>query len=172
MKAKILYRIAAVLLLLFAAGHTFGFRQNNPEWGVGAVIGSMQSVHFDAQGFNRTYWDIFSAFGLFFSVFLLFAAVLAWLLGGLPAGTLPTLRALYCVGTRHFLCRGHRFDVEIRLHHPHRFLNPDYSVFDRGRVALSEDKLSFGREGDKVRSWAGRRQAGSHPWVGSWRKVR
>jgi len=89
MKAKILYRIAAVLLLLFAAGHTFGFRQNNPEWGVGAVIGSMQSVHFDAQGFNRTYWDIFSTFGLVFSVFLLFAAVLAWLLGGLPAETLP-----------------------------------------------------------------------------------
>ena len=82
------------------------------------------------------------------------------------------LRALYCVGTRHFLCRGHRFDVDIRPHHPHRFLNPDYSVFDCGRVALSEDKLSFGREGDKVRSWAGRRQAGSHPWVGSWRKVR
>ena len=45
----------------------------------------MRSVHFDAQGFSRTYWDFFSAFGLFFSVFLLFAAVLAWLLGGLAA---------------------------------------------------------------------------------------
>jgi hypothetical protein len=88
MKASVLYRIASVLLLLFAVPHTLGFRGNNPEWGVGAVIGSMQSVHFDAQGFNRTYWDIYSAFGLCFSVFLLFAAVLAWLLGRLPAGTL------------------------------------------------------------------------------------
>jgi hypothetical protein len=93
MKTSVLYRIAAVLLLLFAILHTLGFRQNIPEWGVGGVIGLMQSVHFDAQGFNRTYWDFFSAFGLFVSVFLLFTAELAWQLGGLPAGTLaPFMR--------------------------------------------------------------------------------
>src|SRR5580704_10833582 len=85
MKAATFYRIAAVLLLLFAAGHTLGFRQNNPEWGVDAVLGLMRSVHFDAQGFSRTYWDFFSAFGFFFSVFLLFAAVVAWQLGGIAA---------------------------------------------------------------------------------------
>jgi hypothetical protein len=88
MKASVLYRIASVLLLLFAALHTLGFRQNVPEWGVGSVIDSMRSVHFDAQGFKLTYWEVFSAFGFFFSVFLLFAAVLAWQMGGLPAGTL------------------------------------------------------------------------------------
>jgi hypothetical protein len=93
MKASVLYRIASVLLLLFAIPHTLGFRQIVPEWGVGSLIGSMRSIHFDAQGFDRTYWDFFSAFGLFFSVFLLFAAVLAWLLGGCPAGTLaPFMR--------------------------------------------------------------------------------
>ncbi len=81
MKAKILYRISSVLLLLFAAGHTFGFRQNNPAWGADAVLGLMRSVHFDAQGFTRSYWHFFSAFGFFLSVFLLFAAVLAWQLG-------------------------------------------------------------------------------------------
>src|SRR5260370_8204855 len=85
MKASLLYRIASVLLLLFAIGHTLGFRQTNPAWGVGSLIDAMRSIHFDAQGFSRTYWDFFSAFGLFFSVFLLFAAVLAWQLGGLPA---------------------------------------------------------------------------------------
>jgi hypothetical protein len=94
MKASVFYRIAAVLLLLFAAGHTLGFRQNNPEWGADAVLGLMRSVHFDAQGFTRTYWDFFSAFGLFVSVFLLFAAVLAWLLGGLPAETLARVRSI------------------------------------------------------------------------------
>jgi hypothetical protein len=93
-KAPALYRISSVLLLLFAAGHTFGFRQNNPEWGADAVIGLMRSVHFDAQGFTRTYWDFFSAFGLFFSVFLLFAAVLAWLLSGLPTETLVRVRSI------------------------------------------------------------------------------
>jgi hypothetical protein len=93
-KAPILYRISSVLLLLFAAGHTFGFRQNNPEWGADAVLGLMRSVRFNAQGFTRSYWDFFSAFGLFFSVFLLFAAVLAWLLAGLPAETLARVRGI------------------------------------------------------------------------------
>ncbi len=94
MKAPILYRISSVLLLLFAAGHTFGFRQNNPEWRADSVLGLMRSVRFDAQGFTRTYWDFFSAFGFFFSVFLLFAAVLAWLLGRLTAETLPRVRGI------------------------------------------------------------------------------
>jgi hypothetical protein len=93
-KAPILYRISSVLLLLFAAGHTLGFRQNNPEWAADAVLALMRSVHFNALGFNRTYWDFFSAFGLFFSVFLLFAAVLAWLLAGLPAETLARVRSI------------------------------------------------------------------------------
>jgi len=93
-KAPIFYRIASVLLLLFAAGHTFGFRQNNPEWGADAVLALMRSLHFDAQGFPRTYWDFFSAFGLFFSVFLLFAAVLAWLLAAFPAEILARVRSI------------------------------------------------------------------------------
>jgi len=92
MKASWLYRIASVLLLLFAIGHTLGFRQTNPARGVGSLIDSMRSIHFDAQGFSRTYWDFFSAFGLFFSVFLLFAAVLAWQLGGLPAEIFARMR--------------------------------------------------------------------------------
>jgi hypothetical protein len=92
MKASWLYRIASVLLLLFAIGHTLGFRQTFPEWGVGSLIDSMRSIHFDAQGFTRTYWDFFSAFGFFFSVFLLFAAVLAWQLGGLPAEIFARMR--------------------------------------------------------------------------------
>ncbi len=94
MKARILYRTSSVLLVLFAVGHTLGFRQSNPALGTDAVIGVMRSVHFNAQGFNRTYWDFFSAFGLFFSVFLVFAAVLAWILGGLPAETAARVRSI------------------------------------------------------------------------------
>jgi hypothetical protein len=94
MKAPILYRISSILLVLYAAGHTLGFRQNNPEWGADAVLSLMRSVHFNAQGFTRTYWDFFSAFGLFFSVFLLFAAVLAWQLAGLPPETLARVRSI------------------------------------------------------------------------------
>jgi len=49
---SVLYRIAAVLLVLFAIGHTLGFRQDVPEWGATSVIRAMQATRFDAQGFN------------------------------------------------------------------------------------------------------------------------
>ncbi len=92
MKASMFYRIAAVLLLLLAVGHTLGFRQSDPKWGVDALLGSMRSIHFDVQGFNRTYWDLFVAAGFSVGVFYLFAAILAWQLGGLPAATLALMR--------------------------------------------------------------------------------
>jgi hypothetical protein len=92
MKASLFYRIAAVLLLLFAAGHTLGFRQTDPAWGIDGLLGSMRSIHFVVPGFSRTYWDIFTAAGFTVGVFYLFAAVLAWQLGGLPVETLAAMR--------------------------------------------------------------------------------
>jgi hypothetical protein len=90
LKASAFYRIAAVLILLFDVGHTVGFPWSDPQWGVD--VGSMRSSHFYILGFSRTYWDFYLGFGLFVSVFLLLAAVLAWQLGGLPAKTLSLMR--------------------------------------------------------------------------------
>src|SRR4051812_2374503 len=92
MKASLYYRIAAVLLLLFAVGHTLGFRQSDPTWGVDTLLGSMRSIHFDVQGSSRSYWDLFVAAGFSVGGCFLFAAVLAWQLGGLPAGNLAAMR--------------------------------------------------------------------------------
>jgi hypothetical protein len=92
MTASLLYRITAVLLLLFAVGHTIGFRQSDPSWGVDALVGSMHSIHFNMQGSSRTYWDLFEAAGFSVGVFYLFAAVLAWQLGGLSPQTLAAMR--------------------------------------------------------------------------------
>jgi hypothetical protein len=91
-KSPILYRVSSVLLLFFAVGHTLGFRESDPDWGVEDLLGSMRSVHFDVQGFSRTYWDLFVAAGFSVGVFYFFAAILAWQLGGLPAGTLARMR--------------------------------------------------------------------------------
>jgi hypothetical protein len=44
MKAPVFYRIAALLLLLFAVGHTLGFSQSDPKRGVDALLGSMRSI--------------------------------------------------------------------------------------------------------------------------------
>jgi len=77
-KASLLfYRIAAVFLLLFAVGHTLGFRQSDPAWGIDTLLGSMRSIRFDIQGFNRTYWDLFVAagFSAVWALALSFAAI-------------------------------------------------------------------------------------------------
>src|ERR1700747_664726 len=90
MKASVFYRIAAVLLLLFDAGHTSGFPWSDPKWAVD--LGPMQSTHFSMMGSSRTYWDFYVGFGLFVSVFLLLAVVLAWQLGRLPPESLALMR--------------------------------------------------------------------------------
>jgi len=83
MKASLLYRIASILLILFALGHTLGFRRLDPRWKLDSIIAALRSTHFEVQGLNRTYWDFYVGFGLFVTVLLLFAALLAWQLGGL-----------------------------------------------------------------------------------------
>jgi hypothetical protein len=88
MKASVLYRIASVLLILFALGHTMGFKRVDPRWGVDSIIGALRSTHFDVQGLNRTYWDFYIGFGLFVTVLLVFTAVLSWQLGSLPKESL------------------------------------------------------------------------------------
>jgi len=94
MKASTLYRITAVLLLLFAVAHFLGFRQSDPAWGIEALLGSMRSTHFEASGVSHTYWEFFFALGFSVSVFLLFAAILAWQLGRLPETTLALMRGV------------------------------------------------------------------------------
>ena len=90
MTSRVLYRIAAVLILLFDVGHSVGFPWSDPKWGVDTS--AMQSTHFQILGFSRTYWDFYRGFGLFVSVFLLLAAILAWQLGGLPKQTSALVR--------------------------------------------------------------------------------
>src|SRR5262245_53255494 len=87
---RVIYRIAAVLILLFDVGHSVGYPWSDPSWGVD--LRTIQSSHFKVVGFTRTYWDFYVGFGLFVSVFLLLAAILAWQLSSLPAETLRRLR--------------------------------------------------------------------------------
>jgi hypothetical protein len=92
MKASLLYRSSSILLLLFAAGHTLGFRQIDPKWGVDSLVQSMKTIHFNANGSDRTYWDFFLGFGFFVTVLLVFASIIAWQFGSLPAETLAAMR--------------------------------------------------------------------------------
>src|SRR5437763_557939 len=91
MRTVWLYRACAVLLALFALGHQIGFRHVDPAWNVDAVVRGMQTVRFPVQGFQRSYWDFFSGFGFFSTVFLLFSALLAFDLSRRPGDVLANL---------------------------------------------------------------------------------
>lgn len=91
MTASLLYRIAAVLLVLYAVGHTMGFRRVDPRWGIDTLVSGLRTTQFDVQGRRHSYWDFYVGFGLFVTVLLAFAAMLAWQLGALPAGTLAAM---------------------------------------------------------------------------------
>ena len=92
MSASWFYRIAAVLLVLYAAGHTVGYTKVDPAWGVDAPLAALRATTFAAQGVpGRTYWGFFVGFGLFVSVMMLFAATVAWQLGGASADVLRAL---------------------------------------------------------------------------------
>lgn len=94
MKAIVLYRIAAVVLILFAAGHTLGFRKVDPRWGIDNIVNSMQIARFTVNGMPRTYWDFYVGFGLFVSVLLVFAALVCWQFGGLDPAMLRRMPVL------------------------------------------------------------------------------
>jgi len=91
MRASLLYRIASVVLVLFAAGHTAGFRKVDPSWHADAAVASMRNVTFHVGAFGRSYWDFYLGFGYFVSVLMVFAAVVAWQLSGLSQETLAHL---------------------------------------------------------------------------------
>src|SRR6266700_894466 len=95
MKATWLYRIAAVLLVLFALGHTFGFLHFKPPTAEGvAVHNAMNNVTFQVRGETLSYGGFYVGFGLFVTAYLLFAAFLAWHLGGLAARDPAAIGAL------------------------------------------------------------------------------
>jgi hypothetical protein len=81
MKAKKLYRIAAVLFVLFTVGHTFGFLSFKASSAAGAAVRTeMDRV---PVGDGVTWGGFFVAFGLDISAYMAFSALLAWGLGSL-----------------------------------------------------------------------------------------
>jgi hypothetical protein len=86
MNATVLYRIAAVIFVLFAAGHTFGFLNFKPDTPEGIRVNeSMKSVQFPIGSKEYSYHGFYNGFGLQVTAYLLFCAFLSWQLGTLAA---------------------------------------------------------------------------------------
>jgi hypothetical protein len=81
MSATVLLRIASIVSLLFAAGHTLGGTESWSPAGETAALQMMRSFRFDSEGVSRTYLDFYLGFGFILSVYLLLQTVLLWQLG-------------------------------------------------------------------------------------------
>ena len=80
MKPTVLYRIASVLLIFLAAGHTIAILEPpSPE--SETVWNTMNSVHFQVGRGEYSYGGFYRGLGLFVTIYLLFAAYLALVSG-------------------------------------------------------------------------------------------
>ena len=93
--ARITLYIAAAFMLLFAAGHTFGFLSFHPSTTEGqAAWAAMSSAALDPRQPHATYAGFYVGFGLFVTVFFLFEAWLAFFAARLAAREPGTARTL------------------------------------------------------------------------------
>ncbi len=79
------WRTLAVILALFAAGHTLGTAVPHVTRGAAeaSVFRAMQGFRFPIMGFERSYWEFYRGFALTISVQLALMAVIAWQVGSL-----------------------------------------------------------------------------------------
>lgn len=95
MRPALLLRIAAVLTLLYALGHTSGFPWTPGEGAEAtSVVDAMHRQRFDVMGSSRSYGDFYVGFGLIISTLMFAEAVLLWFLAGLAKTDARRLRPL------------------------------------------------------------------------------
>jgi hypothetical protein len=95
MKSSTFLRIAAVITLLYFAGHTASIPWT-PDAGPGAtpLLEAMKAHSFDVVGVKRTYWDFYFGFGVIISGYLFVQAVVLWQLGSLAKREPSKVRAI------------------------------------------------------------------------------
>lgn len=84
-----LCRIAAVLMVFYALGHTLGALLFLKSFGSPSdgVLAAMKNVTFPCNGSTCTWYGFYLGFGWFCTIFFLFTAFVAWQIGGdEPAG--------------------------------------------------------------------------------------
>ena len=97
MTTTLLLRIASVISLVFAAGHTAGGLRQWSPMGDNAVLKAMTDVRFDTMGANRSYLDFFMGFGWSISVFMVMQTILLWQLASLARTDPVRLRPIIAV---------------------------------------------------------------------------
>ena len=87
MRPSLFFRIAAIVNLLFAVGHTAGFLTFQPKAPEGQAAVKAMAVAFSEDGTRFSYADFYTGFGLSCTLAMLLVAVWSWWLGGLARAT-------------------------------------------------------------------------------------
>ncbi len=100
-----LYRIAAVVMALLAAGHTYGAVLHTPRFDSAAssVRDAMSSVTFACDGAHCTWFGFYLGFAIMISVFTTICAFAAWYVGGLSRDVRVALRPVMIAVTLAFV---------------------------------------------------------------------
>ena len=87
MNAKLLLRVAAVIMLLHTMGHTMGALswKQSPNPAVKAVVDAMLNNHFPFMGRAVSFGDFYAGYGYIMIGVLLLVAILLWILSGEPS---------------------------------------------------------------------------------------
>jgi hypothetical protein len=85
MTATLLYRIAAVLLILFAVAHTFGSLLAPPPTPEAASLRHAMNQAFEVKGKSYSYGSFYTGLAVSITIYLLMLAALAWQLAGIAA---------------------------------------------------------------------------------------
>jgi hypothetical protein len=94
MTTTVLLRVAAVISLLFAAGHMLGGTRQWSPMGANQVLDAMTSVHFDVMGVSRSYLDFFMGFGWSLGVAMLLQSALLWQLAAFARTDASAIRPM------------------------------------------------------------------------------
>lgn len=99
MKAKLLLRIASLVMLLHTIGHTFGALgwKKAPNDAVAKVIIGMQTNHFEFMGRSATLANFYEGYGIIMILVLLFVSLMLWFLSTAPTIQLVTLSGIFLV---------------------------------------------------------------------------
>lgn len=84
-KPALWLRLASIMTLLFAIGHTLGFSAPSDEAAEHSARHVMQTTSFSLPGTRANYWDLYLGFGYSVGLFLVLQAVLLWIIAGAAA---------------------------------------------------------------------------------------
>ena len=94
MTTTLLLRIASIISLLFAAGHSMGGLKQWSPMGENEVLRQMTAVRFQTMGADRSYLDFFLGFGWSISVAMLLQTALLWQMASLARNQAARLRPM------------------------------------------------------------------------------